>query len=158
MSGDLWQRARFMTGLILTVARRALPRRAAPIEDDEPLIEALQSGDISTLDRHGRNLVLGRNRLGTPWFFIALETGSLASVEWFVAQGANPSVPDQSGRLPLEAVIQRAALDDEFDDHLADCPEMLVCLVAAGGDLQARCVQGVRLAELAHSAGLTLAE
>lgn len=158
MAGGVWQRGRFMAGLILTVARRALPQRAARVEDDEPLIEALQSGDIAALDRFGPGLAKATNGLGTPWFFIALESGSLASINWFLALGASPTALDQSGRLPLEAVIQRASLGDEFDDHLADCPVMLERLVAAGADLQARTLQGVTLAELARSVGLTLPE
>lgn len=154
MKGGFWPRARFMAGLILTVVRRALPQPAARIADDEPLIEALQSGDIAGLMRFGPGLARSANSRGTPWFFIALESGSPASIEWLLAQGASPTAPDPSGRLPLEAVIQRAAIADAFDDHLAACPAMAATLIRAGADPAARSLQGLSLTDLARAAGL----
>ncbi len=89
-------------------------------------------------------------------FFLALETGSLSAVQWFLNQGASPTAPDRAGRLPLETVIQRAAIADEFDDHLDACPAMLTALMAAGADAKARNLQGAPLADLARAAGLSL--
>jgi hypothetical protein len=93
MPGSLLQRARFMVRLALTLAKRALPSAAgvpvATIAPDETLIEALQTGDLSALDRFGPRLALGQDRLGSPLFFVALETGSLTAVTWFLAQGAS---------------------------------------------------------------------
>jgi hypothetical protein len=161
MAGGTLQRARFMAGLLFTVAKRALPQwpartTDAGLEDPEPLIEALQTGDIVALNAYGRRVAMGHDSLGTPWFFIALETGSLSAVEWFLTQGANPSAADRAGRLPLEAVIQRVSLADEFDDHAADGPAMLTALVTAGADPMARSLQGMALSDLARAAGLTL--
>jgi hypothetical protein len=79
-------------------------------------------------------------------------------VDWFLRHHANPGAPDMAGRLPLEAVIQRAASADEFDDHLADLPAMAMALIRAGANPQARTVQGQSLADLARAAGLTLAQ
>ncbi len=160
MAGSLYARARFMAGLILRVASRALPAKDTPAtpatDDDETLIEAILTGDTTILAEHGQTLATGRNAQGNPWFFIALESGSLAAVEWFLAQGANPTAPDRAGRLPLEAVIERAALADDFDDHLPDCPAMAQALIAAGATPAARSRTGLRLADLAASAGLPL--
>jgi hypothetical protein len=89
-------------------------------------------------------------------FFVALETGSLTAVTWFLAQGASATRPDRSGRLPLEAVIQRAALADDLDDHTADCTAMAQALIARGASLVARGVTGATLADLAAAAGLDL--
>lgn len=158
MAGSLLQRARFMAGLVFTVAKRALPQRAPQIEDTEPLIEALQCGNLAALDAYGPGFASGHDSLGNPWFFIALETGSLSAVEWFLTHGVNPNTADRAGRLPLEAVIQRAALADEFDDHLGDLPAMLAALIQAGANPQARTVQGASVTELAKTAGLTLSQ
>lgn len=149
-----------MAGLLFTVAKRALPRRTPALSefDPEPLIEALQTGDLTALASYGPGLATATDSRGTPWFFIALETGSLAAVDWFLAQGANPNGPDRAARLPLEALLQRAALADEFDDHLDDLPAMLSALIMAGANPQARTVQGQSLADLAHAAGLTLSQ
>ena len=161
MAGTLWQRARFMAGLVFIVAKRALPRptpKPAAIEDPEPLIEALQSGNIPALEGFGTALAQGQDSRGNPWFFLALDIGSLTAVDWFLRHHANPGAPDMAGRLPLEAVIQRAASADEFDDHLADLPAMAMALIRAGANPQARTVQGQSLADLARAAGLTLAQ
>lgn len=161
MPGSLLQRARFIARLALTLGRRALPSRAATsaatIDPDEPLIEALQTGNLSALDRYGPRLALGQDRLGSPLFFVALETGSLAAVTWFLAKGASATQPDRSGHLPLEAVIQRAALADDLDDHTADCAAMAQALMARGASLAARGATGATLADLAAAAGLDLA-
>lgn len=167
MAGTLVERALFVCKLVLTVAGRALPAlgrapRTRPrpnAKDDaqvEDLIEALQTGDIDALRRRGPGLAHGCNSLGTPWFFITLESGSLAAVEWFLGQGASPTATDPSGRLPLETLIQRAAFADEFDDHLSDCPAMAKALIAAGADPEARTLQGERLSDMARKAGLDL--
>lgn len=156
-SGTLWQRARFVVNLVFTVAKRALPQSPAPQRDDaETLIEAMMTGDIAALTAFGKGLATRSNDQGNPWFFTALESGSLTTVQWFLSHGADPKTPDRSGRLPLEAVIQRHALADEFDDHAADCPAMARALLAAGADLQASTLFGQRLADLAKAAGLPL--
>lgn len=161
MPGGLLQRARFMAQLALTLVKRALPSptaaHSANIDTDEALIEALQTGDIATLDRYGPRLAMGQDRLGSPHFFLALETGSLTAVTWFLAQGASATQPDRAGRLPLETVIQRAALADDLDDHTADCAAMVQALIACGASLAARSTTGKTLADLATSAGLDLA-
>ena len=146
-----------MAGLLWQVAGRALPRKSTrPPEDDESLIEAILTGDLARLDAQGPALASARTAMGTPWFFIALESGSLAAVEWFLAQGASPTAPDKGGRLPLETLIQRAALADEFDDHLADLPAMARALVTAGATPTARTLTGDSLADRAATAGLEL--
>lgn len=163
MAGSLYARARFMVGLVLRVASRALPSRPAPAKpgpknfDDEALIEALMTCDLDQLTAHRQRLLHDKTTTGTPWFFIALESGGLSTVTWFLDQGANPAAPAPSGRLPLEAVIQRAALADEFDDHLSDCAEIARALIARGADLSARTIQGDSLSDLAAAAELTLA-
>jgi hypothetical protein len=160
MPGSLLQRARFMVRLALTLAKRALPSAAgvpvATIAPDETLIEALQTGDLAALVCYGPRLALGKDRFGSPLFFVALETGSLTAVTWFLDQGASATRPDRSGRLPLEAVIQRAALADDLDDHTADCTAMAQALIARGASLVARGVTGATLADLAAAAGLDL--
>lgn len=160
MAGSRFARARFMAGLILRVASRALPRgsgaKPAKILDPERLIEALQTGDTDALAAIGPGLVTAGTARGTPWFFIALETGSLRAIQWFLSQGASPTAADRAGRLPLQAVIERAALADEFDDHLADCPAMAAALVAHGADPRARTLSGQVLGDLAATAGLEL--
>ena len=156
-SGTLWQRARFIAGLLVTVAKRALPQKAKFANDDaEDLIEAIMTGDIDLLNDHGQALATGRNAAGTPWFFIALDYGSLAAVEWFLSHGANPAVPDMGGRLPLEAVLQRVTFADEFDDHLADCAAIAQKLIVHGADLHGRTLTGERLKDLAAAAGIAL--
>ena len=51
---------------------------------------------------------------GNPWFFIALESGSAAAVEWFLRHGASPTAPDRGGRLPPEQPsVQRGTLTGE---------------------------------------------
>lgn len=155
MAGSLFARARFMAGLILRVASRALPQRTAPETDvAEDLIEAIMTGDPDALNAYGPGLANGRASSGTPWFFIALESGSLPAVQWFLAHGASATAPDQAGRLPLQAVIERAAFADELDDHLADCPAMAAALLASGADPSARTLSGQTLTELATAAGL----
>ena len=54
------------------------------------------------------------------------------------------------------SLIQRAALADEMDDHLADCPAMAQALLAKGATLQARTLTGAVLSDLARDAGLAL--
>lgn len=159
MAGNLLQRARFMAGLLWTVAKRALPGTApAPRTEkgDEAVIEAIILGDISALNAKGQAFALSTDPDGNPWFFIALEIGSLDAVRWFLKHGANPTRPDRAGRLPLETVIQRAALAEEFDDHLVDCPAMARALLTAGADQNARTVHGQSLADLARAADLLL--
>ena len=155
------QRAAFMARLILRVASRALPQRSSapkPVEayDPETVIEALQTGDVAALEAQGAGLATARDAQGNPWFFIALETGSLEAICWFLSQGASATAPDRAGRLPLEAVIERAGLGDEFDDHLEDCPAMAAALLANGADPAARTLRGESLTELAKAAGLDL--
>lgn len=152
MAGSLIERARFIARLALTMAKRALPHRRTTAPDDESLIEALQTGDIATLAAHRPALMAPSQR--QKWFFLALEVGSLTAVQWFLTQGANARTPDPSGRLPLEALIQRATLADDYDDHLADCPAMAAALIAAGADSAARTLQGQRLSDLAQGTGL----
>ena len=152
MAGSLYQRARFIAHLALTVAKRALPHRRTAAPDDETLIEALQTGDLATLAAHRPALMAPSQR--QKWFFLTLEVGSLTAVQWFLTQGANASTPDPSGRLPLETLIQRASLADDYDDHLSDCPAMAKALIAAGADPTARTLQGQRLTNLAHGTGL----
>ena len=157
MAGSIFARARFMAGLILRVASRALPGKTTPDTDiAEDVIEEIMTGDTEALNGYGPGLAYGRDSSGTPWFFIALESGSLAAIDWFLAQGASPTAPDQSGRLPLEALIERAALADELDDHLSDCPAMAAALIAKGADPAARTLSGARLTDLAQEASLAL--
>ena len=147
-----------MAGLVAAVAKRALPGPARPENDpDEPLIEALMTGDIATLQAQGPGFATGSDDRGNPWFFIALESGSLATVGWFLTQGVSPESPDQAGRLPLEVVLQRALLGDDLDDALADCPAMARALIGAGAQPTARTVAGAALADLARMAGIDLA-
>lgn len=161
-AANLWQRARFVAALVLRLASRALaqggprPRSPVPIDDPEPVIEALQTGDLARLDQMEQTLLHGDHRPGLPWVFVALETGSLATITWFLAKGASPTAPDGAGRLPLEVVIQRAAASDDLDDHLPDCPAMAQALIAAGADPKALTVQGQSLLALARAAGLHL--
>lgn len=155
-------RARFMAGLILRVALRAIPQRAIPrrkaaAENPEVLIEALMIGDLAALDAQGLAFATARDAQGNPWFFIALESGSASAVDWFLRHGASPTTADRAGRLPLETLIQRAALADEMDDHLADCPAMARALIAQGASPQARTLTGAVLSDLARDAGLALA-
>lgn len=152
MAGSLYQRARFMANLVLTVAKRALPHRRTTAPDDETLIEALQTGNLATLAAH-RTAVMDPSQQ-QKWFFLTLEVGSLSTLQWLLTQGANPRTADPSGRLPLEALIQRASLADEYDDHLPDCPAMAAALIAAGADPTARTLQGQRLTDLAQGTGL----
>lgn len=147
-----------MAGLILRVGLRAIPRRKTAVEPNESLIEALITGDLPALDAQGPGLAKARDAQGNPWFFIALESGSATAVEWFLRHGASPTAPDRAGRLPLEALIQRAALADEWDDHLPDCPAMAQALIAKGASLAARTLTGAVLSDLAQAAGLTLPE
>lgn len=153
---SLFARAQFMVGLLLQIALRALPRRKAAAENPETLIEALMIGDLAVLDAQGPGFAFAVDARGNPWFFIALESGSAAAVDWFLHHGASPTAPDRAGRLPLEALIQRAALADEMDDHLADCPAMARTLLAKGATPQARTLTGAVLPDLARAAGLTL--
>lgn len=159
MAGSLLARARFMAGLLLRVASRALPARSAPApqtDSGEAVIEAIMTGDIAALDGHGSGLAKGADAQGNPWFFIALDVGSLSAVEWFLRNGADPNGADRGGRLALECVIERAALADEFDDHAGDVPAMARALIAAGATPTARTITGARLADLADAAGIAL--
>ncbi|MEY3961116.1 MAG: hypothetical protein RIR14_1770 [Pseudomonadota bacterium] len=161
-AGGLWQRLRFQAALLWQLLRRA-PAQISPSRrtdaasgDAETLIEALQSGDLARLDHLGPALLRGSHSPGLPWFFVALESGSLRAVSWFLRHGASPVAPDRSGRLPLEVIIARVAAADEYDDHLPDCPAMARALIAAGADPDARNLSGTCLTDLAASAGLTL--
>lgn len=156
MAGSLYARARFMAGLLLRVASRALPRPVAPPADNEALIEAIQTGNTTALAAQPAGFANGCDAQGNPWFFIALETGSLAALHWFLAQGASPTAPDRAGRLPLQVLIERANLADEFDDHLPDCPAMVSALIKVGADPSAHTLQGIALADLAQASGLFL--
>jgi hypothetical protein len=155
MAGSLFQRARFMAQLVLTVAKRALPQKptAAP-GDDEILIEAIMTNDLDLLNEWGTGLSCANSPTGMPWFFVALECGGLPSITWFLDHGANPNQPAPSGRLPLQALIQRATIADEYDDHLPDCRSMAAALISAGADPTARTLQGQSLTDLARAAGL----
>lgn len=153
---SLFARVRFIVGLLLQIALRALPRRKAGAEANETLIEALMIGDLTVLDAQGPGFATATDTQGNPWFFIALESGNAAAVDWFLHHGASPTAPDRAGRLPLEALIQRAALADEMDDHLADCPAMAHTLLAKGATPQARTLTGAVLSDLVRDAGLTL--
>ena len=155
MAGSLYQRARFMANLVLTVAKRALLKSPSSDPDtDEILILAIMTNDLEHLDEWGTGLSYARNPTGVPWFFVALECGGLPAIIWFLEHGANPNQSDPSGRLPLETLIQRATLADEYDDHLPDCPAMAAALIAAGASPTARTLQGQRLIDLAQGTGL----
>lgn len=156
MAGSLLARARFMAALVFRVARRAVPTPAKSDYDSEDLIEAIMTGDVELLDSYGIGLSYARHTTGTPWFFIALECGSLSAINWFLSHGADPCAPDQSGRLPLETIVQRASLADEMDEHLPDCAAMARALISHGAKLSARTIQGETLSERAAALGLTL--
>lgn len=149
-----------MAGLVLRVASRALPRRPPsrpePVADEESLIEAIMTGDTAALAAKGPALATASDAMGNPWFFVALESGSLAALGWFLGHGASPTAPDRAGRLPLQALIERAALADDFDDHRADLPAMAAALIAAGADPSARSLTAAPLSDLAATAGLSL--
>lgn len=154
MPGSLSARARFMAGLLVTIAKRALPAAKRPRQDDETLIEAIMTNDLDRLNGSGAALPLAKTSTGLPWFFVALECGGLPAVAWFLDRGANPTQPDPAGRLPLETLIQRASLADDCDDHLSDCPAIAMALIAAGADPTARTLQGQSLTDLARQTGL----
>jgi hypothetical protein len=161
-TGSLYQRARFMVALVLRILGRAMPERAAKaarapnLPATETLIEALQTADLAALDACGPSLARAEDAQGNAWFFIALETGPLATVRWFLSHGADPRVTDRSGRTALEVVMQRSALADEFDDYLGDCPAILSALIAAGALPSDRNAAGQSAAELASQLGITL--
>lgn len=156
MAGSLLARARFVAALLLRVARRALPAPDISDHDSEDLIAAMMTGDVEVLDRYGQGLAYARHTTGTPWFFIALECGNLSTVNWFLSHGADPCTPDPSGRLPLEAILQRIRLADDLDDHLCDCASMARALIAHGADLAAKTLRGESLSDLAAASGLSL--
>lgn len=159
-TSGLFQRARFMTGLLLRIAARALPQRSPPaaassLPDAETLIEALQTGDIERLTACGPGLATARDTQGQSWFFIALEVAGLETIRWFLAQGALASGTDRSGRTALEVVIQRDAFRDEFDEAAQDCPAILAALIRAGADVTAPNAQGQTPLALSQSLGAT---
>ena len=149
-----------MTGLLLRIASRALPRRAPSdatpsLPDAETLIEALQTGDLDLLSACGPSLATARNAQGQSWFFIALEVAGLQTINWFLAHGARANGTDRSGRTALEVILQRDALRDEFDDTAEDCPAILAALINAGADVTAANAQGQTPLALARSLGAT---
>jgi hypothetical protein len=159
-TGGLFQRARFMAGLVLRIASRALPQRsrtpvATSLPDAETLIEALQTGDIAGLTACGAGLATARDSQGQSWFFIALEVAGLPTVQWFLDQGALATGTDRSGRTALEVIIQRDALRDEFDEAADDCPAILAALIDAGADVTAANSRGQTPLALAQALGAT---
>ena len=97
---------------------RALP--AAPvagmdaglIADHDQIIEALQTGDTGLLDRLGPEFASSIDvDSGQPWLFHAVELGNLASLRWFLAQGAALDVAylrQWGGALRVDDLVARA--------------------------------------------------
>ena len=143
-----------MAGLMLRVASRALPQaKNSALPDHEALIEALMTAKLDTCPP---TLATTHDAQGQSWFFIALEIGPLATTRWFLDHGARPDQTDSSGRCALEVVLQRAALQDEFDDHAADCPAILRALLTAGADPLAANSHGDTAESIARTLGVTL--
>lgn len=147
MVGSLYQRARFMAGLLWRIASRALPRRKispalAPKDDhpdEEAVYEALMSGDVAALDRFGPALAISNAQPGVPFLLEAVSFGNLACVEWFLRHGANPNAADGSGATAIEMVVKRNLFADPAMDDLwvEDCEAILHALIRFGGTVNA---------------------
>lgn len=163
MAKNAFQRMRFMAGLIFAIVKRAIPRPAskpsaepAAKVDSEALVEAIMIGDIDALKAHGTALATGKDTEGNPWFFLALESGSQSTLAWFLENGASAKAADGLGRLPLEVLIQRLELADEFDDHLGDVERMIAAVLAAGADRDAATLTGDILRDRLNTLGLNV--
>ncbi len=140
---------------------RALP--AAPvagmdaglIADHDQIIEALQTGDTGLLDRLGPEFASSIDvDSGQPWLFHAVELGNLASLRWFLAQGAALERPDKDGRSVLQAAVERAAAVDEYDDAPEDPLPLILALLDAGAAVNAPSRQGLTPLHVAAALGL----
>lgn len=146
-----------------------LPRRKRPaakpaaatdanpalIEDDDQIIEALQTGNTGLLAQLGPEFAHSLDaQSGQPWLFNAVDLGNLASLHWFLAQGSTLDQPDKDGRSLLQAAVERAAVVDEFDDAPENPLPLIVALLDAGAAINAASRQGLTPLHVAAALGL----
>ncbi|MGV8953952.1 MAG: ankyrin repeat domain-containing protein [Cypionkella sp.] len=156
------RKAGFMLRLLLRIAQRGVTARhrsaapALPADALEAHLEALQSRDLAVVAGLPAGLALARDDYGQPWLFHAIDYGSLAGLDWMLAQGAVLG-PDKAGRTPLQAAIERSVTLDEFDDDPEDSLPMIAALVRHGADVNAADAKGLRPLHIAASLGAVAA-
>ena len=157
----------FFARLAWRISGRALAllsRRKAPapvsedlalIADYDQIVEALQTGDTGFLARLGPEFAASSDSFaGQPWLFNAIDLGSLATLQWFLAQGVAPDGVDKDGRSALQAAVERAAVVDAYDDAPQDPLPLIAALLDAGAAINAASRQGLTPLHVAAALGL----
>ncbi|WP_305346348.1 ankyrin repeat domain-containing protein [Cypionkella sp.] len=134
----------------------------APVSDDlaliadyDQIVEALQTGDTGFLARLGPEFAASSDSFaGQPWLFNAIDLGSLATLQWFLAQGVALDGVDKDGRSALQAAVERAAIVDAYDDAPQDPLPLIVALLEAGAAINAASRQGLTPLHVAAALGL----
>lgn len=142
---------------LLSLGKAPTPAGADPlvIADYDQIVEALQTGDTGFLARLGRGFAASSDSfVGQPWLFNAIDLGSLAALQWFLAQRVALDGVDKDGRSVLQAAIERAALVDDYDDAPEDPLPMIVALLEAGAAINAVSRQGLTPLHVAAALGL----
>jgi hypothetical protein len=134
----------------------------APVSDDlaliadyDQIVEALQIGDTVFLALLGPGFAERLDSFtGQPWLFNAIDLGSLATIQWFLAQGVALDGVDKDGRSALQAAVERAAVVDAYDDAPQDPLPLIVALLEAGAEINAPSRQGLTPLHVAAALGL----
>ncbi len=142
-----WQVVR--RGAMVLTTRAPLGQPPASFEDH---LEVLQSRSREAFARLPPDFATGCDPYGQPWLIHAIDHGSVAAVEWLLANRATLQ-PDRAGRSPLQAAIERSLAVDEFDDNPEDPLPMIAALVAKGADVNALDANGLRPLHIAASLG-----
>ena len=127
----------------------------AVIADYDQIVEALQTGDTEFLARLGPGFSASLDSfVGQPWLFNAIDLGSLATLQWFLAQGAALDAVDKDGRSVVQAAVERAVAVDEYDDAPEDPLPLIVALLDGGAAINAASRQGLTPLHVAAALGL----
>ncbi len=128
---------------------------AAMVADYDQIVEALQTGDTGFLARLGPGFAASSDSfVGQPWLFNAIDLGSLATLQWFLAQGVTLDSVDKDGRSVVQAAVERAAAVDEFDDAPEDPLPLIVAVLDGGAAINAASRQGLTPLHVAAALGL----
>jgi len=87
-----------------------------PATDDYAyIVEALQSGDIATLEEIAQieaNFPQGKDPVtGRAWVINAIDLGSIEAIEWMLSQGVKLNFVDEEGYSPVLSAIDRTKAD-----------------------------------------------
>ncbi len=125
------------------------------IADYDQIVEALQTGDTGFLARLGPGFAASSDSfVGQPWLFNAIDLGSLATLQWFLAQRVTLHGVDKDGRSVVQAAVERAAAVDEFDDAPEDPMPLIVAVLDGGAAINAASRQGLTPLHVAAALGL----